>query len=209
MRDTLQQQALHDPLTGLANRALFGDRLDHALAQPEANVSVLFCDLDDFKHVNDEFGHDGGDTLLRVVAQRLVHCVRPADTVARLGGDEFAILLEHTPEAREIADRIVEAVQQPYRICGVPAQASVSIGVAHHLAADSDGARLTTQEVAHRLLRRADGAMYAAKASGKGRSVLAEEGERRVPASLRPTPSGLSSKGLPVCASQPRLTTRS
>ena len=184
VRDELQQLALHDPLTGLANRALFGDRLGHALAQPAANVSVLFCDLDDFKQVNDALGHEAGDDLLRIVARRLLHCVRPADTVARLGGDEFAILLEHTPDVTEVADRVVDAIQQPYQIGGVHVAASVSIGIAHYVAQARHDGRVTAQEVADLLLRSADGAMYAAKASGKGRSVLAEEGERRCAAPL-------------------------
>ncbi len=192
VRDQLQHQALHDPLTGLANRALFADRVGHALAQPDAEVGVLFCDLDDFKVVNDELGHDAGDMLLRLVAERLLSCVRPADTVARLGGDEFAILLERADDAGEVADRVVRAVDEPYPLHNTLVHASVSVGVAQESGTSRRPARErlrivpadvgTTSTLAPRrppsddalvqqLLRRADQAMYAAKAAGKGRAV--------------------------------------
>ena len=90
--DELAHQAFHDSLTELPNRALFADRLGLALARTnrrKAAVAVLFLDLDDFKPINDRFGHDAGDRLLRAVAERVRACVRPEDTVARLGGDEF------------------------------------------------------------------------------------------------------------------------
>ncbi|OHV74227.1 GGDEF domain-containing protein [Pseudofrankia sp. BMG5.36] len=97
----LRHQAFHDPLTGLANRALFGDRLAQALARrarAPARLAVFFCDLDEFKHVNDALGHAAGDELLRMTARRLLTSVRASDTVARLGGDEFAILLDATTD---------------------------------------------------------------------------------------------------------------
>ncbi|MDQ3145586.1 MAG: diguanylate cyclase, partial [Actinomycetota bacterium] len=94
LEDQLRHQAFHDSLTGLANRALFADRVTHALARRGGKIAVLFCDLDDFKTVNDSLGHSAGDALLVEVAARLRHVVRSGDTAARLGGDEFAILLE-------------------------------------------------------------------------------------------------------------------
>ncbi|WP_372727112.1 diguanylate cyclase domain-containing protein [Nocardioides sp.] len=194
-RDLLKHQALHDNLTGLANRVLFGDRLDRALMQPGTHVTVMFCDLDDFKRVNDELGHEAGDRLLQTVADRLLDCVRATDTVARLGGDEFAILLEASSEETRVAQRIVAAVQEPLLLNGQEIHPSVSVGVSRHLgwvepiverragnarrgvpapvsAAPDSGARETT---ARALLRRADAAMYIAKGQGKGRFVMTED----------------------------------
>jgi diguanylate cyclase len=194
-RDQLEHQALHDALTGLANRVLFADRLDRALLQPTANVSVLYCDLDDFKLVNDELGHEAGDELLVLVAQRLVECVRLTDTVARLGGDEFAVLLEDSDDALQVADRIVDALREGLEVAGRPVRTSISVGIARHRGSDvpasdrrgSSPARRTrpagadvVTRAAHRestarlLLRQADSAMYAAKGAGKSRAVLVD-----------------------------------
>ena len=195
-RDELQHRALHDPLTGLANRALFADRLEHAVVQRTADVTVLFCDLDDFKNVNDGLGHDAGDALLCLVAQRLLACVRPADTVARLGGDEFAVLLDGAIDPHEVADRIVVSIQRPYEICDTEVHTSISIGVSHYAAdeelsrsrhvlravgeagpgrrADCVPGATWSSQVAEQLLRDADIAMYGAKATGKGRAVHAQ-----------------------------------
>jgi diguanylate cyclase (GGDEF)-like protein len=171
----LRHQAFHDPLTGLANRALFSDRLDHAVAvhsRDGQTVAVLFCDLDDFKAVNDGLGHAAGDLVLLEIATRLRGCVRGSDTVARLGGDEFAILLENPGEAPEvIAQRILVTVRQPISIAGHTRSIGTSIGLvvgerpADYL--DAGGAELT----ADLMLHRADSAMYAAKRQGKGRFV--------------------------------------
>ena len=181
-------------VTGLANRVLFADRLDRALLQPEATVSVLFCDLDDFKHVNDDLGHEAGDVLLERVADRLLDCVRATDTVARLGGDEFAILLEDSADAVQVADRVVAAMTEPVEVAGRELRTSISVGIAHHQGtAPPPAERRTiaprtrsavpaghTEAAAHRestaqlLLRQADGAMYAAKGAGKSRAVLAD-----------------------------------
>jgi diguanylate cyclase len=195
VRDQLQHQALHDPLTGLANRALFADRVQHALAQPGVDVGVLYCDLDDFKHVNDNHGHEAGDALLRLVAHRLLRCVRPVDTVARLGGDEFAVLLENPADVHQVADRVVTSVRLPYELDGALVRISVSVGIARHSVAEpaprrgrlhavpspptpghaghGEAFEQTPEAVAQHLLRRADAAMYTAKASGKGHAVLA------------------------------------
>jgi diguanylate cyclase len=193
-RDQLQHQALHDALTGLANRVLFADRLDRALLRPEATVSVLFCDLDDFKLVNDELGHEAGDVLLKRVADRLLDCVRATDTVARLGGDEFAILLVDSGDAVQVADRVVAAMTEPVEVAGREVRTSISVGIAQHRGTAPPPADRRTiaprtrstvrardpEAAAHRestaqlLLRRADDAMYAAKGAGKGRAVLAD-----------------------------------
>jgi diguanylate cyclase (GGDEF)-like protein len=111
---------------------LFAKRLDRALLASSSNVDVLFCDLDNFKYVNDELGHGAGDLLLKIVADRLLECVRAGDTVARLGGDEFAILLEDCPDAREVADRIVASMEAKTEVLGRQVRTSISVGVARH-----------------------------------------------------------------------------
>jgi diguanylate cyclase (GGDEF)-like protein len=165
--DELRRQAFHDALTGLANRNLLLDRLEHAVAQrPGPNVglyAVLFLDLDDFKSVNDNVGHSGGDELMIAVAQRLLKGLRPRDTAARLGGDEFAILLEdlrEEDEAHQVARRLIKEVAAPIRIGDVDLTVGTSIGIAIGIAGESS---------AEELLRNADFAMYRAKLLGKGR----------------------------------------
>ena len=165
LESELRHQAFHDSLTGLANRALFEDRLENALSRlsrTKGNLGVLFLDLDDFKAVNDGRGHDVGDELLRAVSQRLRTVVRAGDTLARLGGDEFAILVEGTDPAasRDTADRIMQSFHAPVSIRTGEAAVRVSIGV------------VTTSNAEHsarELLRDADVAMYSAKNAGKGR----------------------------------------
>ncbi len=173
----VRHQAFHDHLTGLPNRALLGDRLEHALARgrgPAAPlVALLFVDIDDFKIVNDTFGHEVGDQVLTAVAQRLERLVRSGDTVARLSGDEFGILLEdlvRLDDADATASRVVQAFQRPVEAAGRPIRISVSVGV-------DMGTSLTS--TADDLIRNADFAMYGAKASGKGRyrTYLASERE--------------------------------
>ncbi len=161
----LMHQAFHDGLTGLPNRALFRDRVDHALARAWRSthrVAVLFVDLDHFKTVNDSIGHDQGDRLLVSAAQRLGRCLRAGDTAARLGGDEFGVLLEGIQDVEQIhavCDRITAALRSPFALTEREATISGSIGVA--LAVDGDDADV--------LLRNADVAMYHAKESGRGR----------------------------------------
>ena len=167
----LRHQALHDSLTGLANRALFIDRVQHALDRArgmrESSLAVLFLDLDDFKAVNDSLGHSAGDEMLVAVGRRLVRALRPADTAARLGGDEFAILLENAgaeaPEA--VAARLLKAFEQPFTIQTKEVQMHASIGITLDTPASSP----------EELLRNADLAMYVAKQRGKGRYELFEE----------------------------------
>ncbi|HEV7751128.1 MAG TPA: EAL domain-containing protein [Baekduia sp.] len=167
--DTMLHQALHDALTGLPNRALFTDRLQHALTQGRRRGStcgVIFLDLDRFKTVNDSLGHAAGDELLGVVARRIDESLRSADTAARLGGDEFAVLLEDLADPEEavlVAQRISEALHAPVVIQGREVFVSCSLGIAV--------GRVSAPE----LLRRADVAMYRAKAEGKGRHRVYEE----------------------------------
>ncbi len=165
----LEHQALHDPLTGLPNRALFLDRLQHALARarrPGTSLAVYFCDVDNFKDVNDSLGHGAGDELLIALPPRLREGLRAGDTVARFGGDEFVILCEELAtegEAIRIAERIGEAFALPFALDGRPHHLSVSIGVVF-----ARGGTATATEV----LRDADAAMYRAKGGGKGRYEL-------------------------------------
>ena len=168
----LAHQAFHDSLTKLPNRALFGDRLGLALARTNRRrnaVAVLFLDLDDFKPINDRFGHDAGDRLLTAVAERISACVRPEDTVARLGGDEFTVLLEDIVDIRYatgVAERIEEALREPFPIDGHEARVTASIGIAV-----SSGREATPED----LLRNSDQAMYLAKRKGRARHELYSE----------------------------------
>jgi len=170
LEEQLTHQAFHDPLTGLANRALFRDRVSHALALAQRQghpITVLFLDLDDFKRVNDSLGHAEGDRLLIAAAERFESCARAADTVSRLGGDEFAILIEHVAGSDgrpELLQRLEEAMTYPFALSGNQVQVSASIGVATASPGDT----------ADDLLRNADVAMYAAKRRGKGRSETYE-----------------------------------
>jgi diguanylate cyclase (GGDEF)-like protein len=165
----LERRALHDPLTGLANRVLFRDRLQHALARRFQSVAVLFLDLDDFKIVNDTSGHEAGDEVLSAVAESLRRTVRPADTVARLGGDEFAVLLEDSPDvyaAGLVAGRLISALERPISIAGHQHLIGASIGIS------LGSSPLSTAED---LMRDADIAMYIAKGQGKGRFTVFED----------------------------------
>ncbi|MGZ4619241.1 MAG: diguanylate cyclase domain-containing protein [Frankiaceae bacterium] len=162
----LVQLALFDPLTGLPNRATLHDRLAHALARRQRDtgtVALLFCDLDEFKQVNDTLGHASGDELLRIVAGRLARAIRPADTIGRFGGDEFLVLCEGLPdpdEAVHIAERLQAALLPRLTVAGTDLTVTASIGIA--FAQD-------THVEADQLLENADLAMYRAKAHGRGR----------------------------------------
>ncbi|NAZ81027.1 EAL domain-containing protein [Kineococcus sp. R8] len=186
----LTHQALHDALTGLPNRTLFSDRLQHALAaagRTGERVGVLFLDLDGFKAVNDSAGHAAGDELLRQVSTRLHACLRPGDTLARLGGDEFAIVCPGMSSAgvggdtdadsasdasknlRVVAERMLSALRVPVELVSGTFVVGASIGLS---VADSATTDLVT--AAERVLSAADEAMYGAKRAGKNRAHTAE-----------------------------------
>jgi diguanylate cyclase (GGDEF)-like protein len=159
LRARIVHEARHDPLTGLANRLLFAERLASAIDARRVGVGLLYLDLDEFKAINDTRGHETGDALLVQVAERLRSCLRITDDIARLGGDEFAVML--TDSAGEdavahVATRVLDAFTLPFAIDGAEAIVRASIGVAW---AGADP--ITPAE----LLRRADVAMYVAKRS--------------------------------------------
>jgi diguanylate cyclase (GGDEF)-like protein/PAS domain S-box-containing protein len=159
--EKLEYQALHDDLTGLANRALLARRLKELDGPAGKGVAVLFLDLDSFKTLNDTLGHSAGDDLLVVVAERLTKVVRPVDTVARLGGDEFVILAHNIPDeptAVGIAERTCEAVSRPVFLQGHKLTMGCSIGIAFAGEGPADA-----------LLHQADLALYRAKAGGRSR----------------------------------------
>ncbi|WP_183510588.1 putative bifunctional diguanylate cyclase/phosphodiesterase [Paeniglutamicibacter cryotolerans] len=180
-QEQLIHHAFHDPLTRLPNRALFADRLAHAVARShrhgEDKFAVLFIDLDRFKLVNDSLGHPAGDDLIVQVAERLRACLREEDTLARMGGDEYTVLLdsiEDVNDAMRIAERLISAFQEHFVIAGEELFASASIGIA-----TSTGGGETAPEI----LRHADLAMYRAKSLGKGRFELYDPGMHELAAS--------------------------
>jgi diguanylate cyclase (GGDEF)-like protein len=161
--ERMRHQAVHDPLTGLPNRTLLRDRLEHALAKRgPGSAGLLFVDLDNFKDVNDAYGHAAGDTVLVEVARRLCTTVRPADTVARLGGDEFVVVCEDVDREAVVAlgQRLQEAMEEPVRAGDAEQRLTASIGCAlgGH---DPD-----------QLLAAADAAAYEAKRGGGGSVVF-------------------------------------
>lgn len=171
LEEELAHRALHDPLTDLANRALFKDSVERALRRTGRNgrsVAVVFLDVDDFKRVNDSLGHESGDRMLSMVADRVKVSVRPYDVAARLGGDEFAVLLENADlrVASSVAERMVRSMDAPLQVDGREVSAKVSLGIAVGGPGDD------VEDV----LRNADVAMYMAKARGKGRFEVFEPG---------------------------------
>jgi diguanylate cyclase (GGDEF)-like protein/PAS domain S-box-containing protein len=165
-QERLTKQAFSDALTGLPNRALFSNRLDHALQQRGQTVGLLFVDLDHFKVVNDSLGHDAGDQLLRDVTARLSGCLRAGDTLARLGGDEFTVLLPDVGGAEEaavVARRIEDALAPAFELPGQSVFVTASIGIATGVA---------QRDRSDVLLRDADAAMYEAKARGRARHAV-------------------------------------
>lgn len=166
LSDRLARLALYDQLTGLPNRTLFADRLDQAISHAKRgghSFSLLFIDLDNFKEVNDSLGHQAGDQLLQIAADRLVRCVRDSDTVSRQGGDEFLALLIDCGDlsaAMGCAQKFIETLSEPYAIDGKQLRLSATVGIALYPYDATD---------ALSLVRAADTAMYRAKFAGRGR----------------------------------------
>ncbi|WP_238526784.1 putative bifunctional diguanylate cyclase/phosphodiesterase [Cellvibrio japonicus] len=156
----LTRLAHYDPLTDIPNRILFGDRLEHAINLAErdgTSFTLMFIDLNGFKQVNDNFGHDAGDAIIRICAERLSSCLRRSDSVARMGGDEFTLLLqniENHTDVAHIAEKVIRTLSQPADINGHLVVVGASIGIAMYPQAGRD---------ADTLLKHADMAMYRAK----------------------------------------------
>ncbi|MFO7545104.1 MAG: diguanylate cyclase [Trueperaceae bacterium] len=173
----LERLANFDFVTGLPNRSRFARRLERAMTESRRHgglIALLFIDLDDFKSINDEHGHDVGDTFLRLVGQRLEALLREEDSVARIGGDEFSVLLiqlKHPREAEVVANKIVENLALPFHVGELTIQSGASLGISL-FPQDADAGDV--------LMRRADLAMYEAKKLGKGKyrfySMAADQG---------------------------------
>lgn len=169
MQEKLTHQAIHDSLTGLPNKLLFYDRLQHALEKnkrKKQGLAILFCDIDHFKSINDAMGHIVGDELLLIAADRIKNCLRANDTVARFGGDEFVILIEnidYQEEALEVANKIIKEVKKPINLHNEEVFVTTSIGICN-----VDDNISSADEV----LKFADSAMYVAKAAGRDQIAI-------------------------------------
>ncbi|OGR08459.1 MAG: diguanylate cyclase response regulator [Deltaproteobacteria bacterium RIFOXYD12_FULL_50_9] len=167
---SMEALALHDALTGLPNRRLLMDRLSLALVHARRNKSimaVMYLDLDGFNQINNTSGHDAGDTMLKMVAARLVKAVRQEDTVARLGGDEFVIVLwklTHADDVAKLATKVIKAISQPFSINDSCLSMTVSVGVSIYP---------THGEEVETLMKSADLALYEAKRTGKNNFSIA------------------------------------
>jgi diguanylate cyclase (GGDEF)-like protein len=175
------ERALHDPLTSLPNRMLLEDRLQHALIRSQRHgttVAVLFLDLDNFKAVNDKYGHLVGDQLLIAVGERLRQHLRSSDTAGRLGGDEFVVLLElrnQNDPVEMVADRLRRALHVPLLLEPAPITVSTSIGIALSESGEEDP---------EDLLNEADNALLQAKRSGKDRVIMGATMEQVQPSGM-------------------------
>lgn len=171
-QDELRYLVNHDPLTGLPNRRLFLDRLNQAIRRARRSgrkLAIYFMDLDHFKAVNDNYGHQAGDVLLKEVADRLLDVVRESDTVARFAGDEFTLIAEDIDDDEQvvkIADKILESFHVPFQIDGHTVHSGASIGIAIYPEEGED---------ALALVKAADVAMYSAKEDGRGRYHLSSQ----------------------------------
>jgi diguanylate cyclase (GGDEF)-like protein/PAS domain S-box-containing protein len=171
IEEKIRHMAQHDSLTDLPNRALFADRLHQALSlarRDNSLLALLFVDLDEFKHVNDSFGHGVGDQLLQEAAHRMRECIRESDTVGRVGGDEFVVLLPHlniVDDAAYVAEKIRAAIAETFLIGGHTIRISASIGIAN---------APTNCETDEALWTAADEAMYASKAAGGNRITISK-----------------------------------
>ena len=178
LEELARHQATHDALTGLANRLLFVDRLEKSIERAQRrgkSCALFYIDIDEFKPVNDRYGHHAGDALLKAIARRMEEVMRKVDTVARLGGDEFAAIMEEpadAPDALLAAQRLAESLRRPYRLElpdhpeGLEARVGASIGIA--LFPQHAGAM-------EALVQAADKVMYRAKKSGKNQCLMADQ----------------------------------
>ena len=182
IENQVRQKAYFDPLTGLPNRSLYYDRLKQAITQASRNrsaMAVMFMDLDYFKPINDELGHEYGDQALVEVGKRLQQCVRGADTVARIGGDEFSVILgEIASESAScmVAEKIIGAIKQPMMLKGNQYTLGISIGISITAPEHNDDAES--------VMRMADDAMYQAKTSGRNRYCLYQTAGHEIPDEL-------------------------
>lgn len=171
--ERMQHLALHDALTDLPNRVLLSERIEQAVLRAQRDktrLGLMYFDLDKFKPINDNFGHEVGDLLLQAVSQRVRDCVRASDTVARIGGDEFVVLLsmlDDDGDAMRVAEKIRAALNEPFSVAGHVFGISSSIGLALYPEHGLDESTLT---------RNADAAMYQAKTLGRNRTVLFQPG---------------------------------
>lgn len=194
LRELVRQRVYDDPLTGLPNRLLFLDRLHQAQAHARRYsqlAAVLFLDLDEFKAINDKWGHATGDRLLQMVAQRLSRCIRETDTVARVGGDEFTLVvrdIDTVHQAERVARKVLRALTRSFRVTEAEISISASIGISLY---PGDGLD------ADLLIQKADRAMYRAKERGKNAVQIYDESMNSHPicldaAALRAVPGPLT-----------------